>query len=129
MNDTVTTHRRFTHARAAALLGTLRSLDGPALVGFLDRGKGVYDYRIAGVRFDCWASTYCFALSRSALGLLENRLFAPDFVDRVVPGDLDESTFKSSIFNHVCTEDGIYNIHGSTSSGLADFLMQVHSRS
>jgi|KBSMisStaDraftv2_1062788.scaffolds.fasta_scaffold133001_2 hypothetical protein len=97
MNDTVTTHRRFTHARAAALLGTLRSLDGPALVGFLDRGKGVYDYRIAGVRFDCWASTYCFALSRSALGLLENKLFEPDFVDRVVPGGLDESTFFSEL--------------------------------
>lgn len=131
LNDTVTTHRRFTHARAAALLGTLRSLDGPALVGFLDRGTGVYDYRIAGVPFDCWASTYCFALSRSALTLLGGKLFEPDFVDRVVPGGLDESTFFSElspdmerVLRFVLFEGGWYRAQRLTARNTAQLRLK-----
>jgi len=62
VNDTVTTHRQFTAARAAALLRAVRSARGATMVGFTDDGIG--SFSIAGLPLTEWVSVPLFPRKR-----------------------------------------------------------------
>lgn len=102
LNDTVSTHRRFTNARKLALLKTARSVsERPAIVGFSDRIDG--SLVVGGLSLTAWISSYCFVLTACALMKLENVLCDEALVGLCVPGGLKAESFFSNMSSDLAT--------------------------
>lgn len=90
-NDTINNHRHFTWLRVAALRRCMKTAKGRVFVGFKAAIEG--RLTVAGLPFDHWVSTYCFALSAEALSALDYQVSDPVLAGTCVAGGTDESTF------------------------------------
>jgi hypothetical protein len=102
LNDTVSTHRRFTSARKLAFLKAVRSAnERAAIVGFSDRIDG--RLVIAGLALTAWISSYCFVLTAGALMRLGNALYDEVQVDLCVPGGSASESFFANMSSDLVT--------------------------
>ena len=95
VNDTICTHRHFSHSRALAFALARKRPADARLIGFHDTVPSG-SLSIDGLRIDGWASTYCFALSSEALRILNGQLYDAAALLSCVPGgDSEDGFFRS----------------------------------